>query len=144
MSNDELMTRQPALQRLPPAVRINANWKEQKTTDYADETDAKGFLWHELCQTSVSDAKSRWIGDPQADGGYDQRVGDNAFHLAISQKIENGRLATASAFCSGQPLPGTPRRVKRFPRRPQSQDGCATRASNSGTGGLKMRQPALE
>lgn len=62
MSNDELMTRQPALQRLPPGARINANWKEQKTTDYADDTDAKGFLGHELCQTSVSDAKSRWIG----------------------------------------------------------------------------------
>ena len=62
LSNDELMTKQPALQRLPPGARINANWKEQKTTDYADDTDAKGFLGHELCQTSVSDAKSRWIG----------------------------------------------------------------------------------
>jgi hypothetical protein len=43
MSNDKLMTKQPALQRLPPGARINTNWKEQKTTDYADDTDAKGF-----------------------------------------------------------------------------------------------------
>src|SRR6266481_3276666 len=82
------------------------------------------FSGRKPCRASVSDAKSRWIGpatsnarnaseddkmnrSSRADGGHDQRVGDNAFHpaiklLAIDYKLLSRRMTNDEGSSNAQ------------------------------------------